>query len=124
MKGIVSVNNKIVLLKNERAEWELPGGKIEIYETAEQCAIREIKEELNLEVEIESIVDVWMYNILGKVNVMIITYLCKPLFIEESLVKISHEHKEVCLFSKEETKHLNLPAGYKKSIELAFTLKS
>ncbi len=33
-------------------KWELPGGKIELNETAEQCLIREIKEELNIEIEI------------------------------------------------------------------------
>lgn len=33
-------------------KWEFPGGKIEINETEEECIIREIKEELNLEIEI------------------------------------------------------------------------
>ena len=30
VKGIVYHNGKIVLLKNERDEWELPGGKLEL----------------------------------------------------------------------------------------------
>ena len=33
-------------------KWEFPGGKIEENETAEECLIREIKEELNIEIEI------------------------------------------------------------------------
>jgi len=33
-------------------KWEFPGGKIEENETAEACLIREIKEELNIEIQI------------------------------------------------------------------------
>lgn len=33
-------------------KWEFPGGKIEENETAEDCLIREIREELNIEIEI------------------------------------------------------------------------
>ena len=33
-------------------KWEFPGGKIEENETAEDCLIREIEEELNIEIEI------------------------------------------------------------------------
>lgn len=33
-------------------KWEFPGGKIEPYESPEECLKREIKEELSLEIEI------------------------------------------------------------------------
>jgi len=33
-------------------KWEFPGGKIEIGEREEECIIREIKEELNLDIEV------------------------------------------------------------------------
>jgi len=33
-------------------KWELPGGKIEPNETPEECLVREIKEELDIEIEI------------------------------------------------------------------------
>lgn len=117
VKGIVIFNNKIVLLKNEREEWELPGGKIEIGETSEECTLREIKEELNLVTNIHSIIDVWMYNVVGKVNVLIITYLCKPITSNINVIRISSEHKEVRLFQPNEINQLNMPLGYKSSIE-------
>jgi 8-oxo-dGTP diphosphatase len=51
--------NKDKILVTQRSEkmslplkWEFPGGKIENNETAENCIIREIKEELNIEIEI------------------------------------------------------------------------
>lgn len=34
------------------SKWELPGGKIELGELAESCIIREIKEELNIQIEV------------------------------------------------------------------------
>jgi 8-oxo-dGTP diphosphatase len=33
-------------------KWEFPGGKLEINESVEECIIREIKEEINIEVAI------------------------------------------------------------------------
>jgi 8-oxo-dGTP diphosphatase len=33
-------------------KWELPGGKIEPNESSEECLIREIKEELNIDIKI------------------------------------------------------------------------
>lgn len=33
-------------------KWEFPGGKIELGESAEECIVREIKEELNLHITV------------------------------------------------------------------------
>lgn len=53
------VNNQNCVLATQRSQtmnlplkWEFPGGKIEPNETAEDCLIREIKEELNIEIKI------------------------------------------------------------------------
>ncbi len=46
---------RILLLHRNTAthnHWEIPGGKIETWETAQQAAIREIKEELGVNVRI------------------------------------------------------------------------
>jgi 8-oxo-dGTP pyrophosphatase MutT (NUDIX family) len=117
VKGIVMINDKIILLKNERNEWELPGGKLDENETTEECVIREIKEELNLDVVVESIVDTWLYDIKGKIKVLIITYKCKLKNTAHHQITISHEHKEVGLFLINEIEILNMPDGYKNSIK-------
>ena len=115
-KGIVPINGKIALVKNERNEWELPGGKIARGETLEQCALREIKEELNIEATIDYLFDAWLYKVAGKVNVLCVIYLCSPLTINEQQIKLSFEHEEYGLFTIEEMQTLTMPGNYKTTL--------
>jgi 8-oxo-dGTP diphosphatase len=54
---IINPQNQILAAQRSQTmtlplKWEFPGGKIEPGETAEDCLIREIKEELNIEIQI------------------------------------------------------------------------
>lgn len=119
IKGVLVINGKVVLLKNERDEWELPGGKIEPGESPEQCLVREIGEELHLDVSVRTILESWIYRIRDRVDVFITAYLCEPLTVEDEHLRKSHEHKDVMLFAYEDIKSLNMPIGYKSAIEKA-----
>lgn len=51
---IIVENDKVLLVQESRGHWGLPKGHIEGNETEEETAIREVKEETNLDVEVDT----------------------------------------------------------------------
>lgn len=114
VKGVVIRGGKVILVRNERDEWELPGGKLELSESPTKCLAREISEELRLVVEPESILDSWVYTIASGIHVLVVTYGCSESSQDEAV--LSDEHKELRWFPLAEVDELRIPDGYKKSI--------
>jgi ADP-ribose pyrophosphatase YjhB (NUDIX family) len=118
VKGIIALEDGILLLKNERDEWELPGGRLEHGETPIQCLEREIFEELNVKIYVETIVSCWVYPVQPDKEVVIITYRCQ-LSSSQNLISISDEHMDFGIFAENAIHDLKMPTGYKDSIALA-----
>jgi 8-oxo-dGTP pyrophosphatase MutT (NUDIX family) len=114
VKGVVIRRGQVALLRNERDEWELPGGKLEWSESPEGCVAREIAEELGLQVEPGMLLDAWLYGITPEVQVLVVTYGCTESGEAEPV--LSHEHKELRWFSVSELPSLRMPEGYKASV--------
>ncbi len=102
------------LLKNERDEWELPGGKLEKDETPEACLAREILEELNVRVEVRPILDAWVYRISDSDDVLIVTYSCSS--IDLAALKHSEKHSALGTFDAEALEDITIPDGYRRTI--------
>ena len=50
---IIIDNNKVLLVKHNKGHWGFPKGHVEKDETEVQTAIREVKEETNIDVEVD-----------------------------------------------------------------------
>src|SRR4051812_33111221 len=76
IKGVVlDEQQRVLLLRNDRDEWELPGGRIEIGETPQDTVVREIAEEIGWTVTAGPLLDAWLYPVLDR-HVFVVTYGC------------------------------------------------
>lgn len=71
-------------------KWEFPGGKVEKYESPEACLKREIKEELNLEVEIVQTFPSNFHSYSSGKEIELIPFLCR--FLGGDLVLKEHKN--------------------------------
>ena len=100
--GIIAKDNKILLQKrSDNNEWGLFGGIMEMDETYEACAKREIYEETGLIVELEYLIGIYHnFNVewpsLDKAHVIVACYKCN---IVGGNLKLDSESKEYGWFS-------------------------
>lgn len=117
VKGVLRAPaGEVVLLLNEREEWELPGGRIELGESSAECLAREIAEELNVQVEVGAPLDTYLFEVAPGKHVFIATYDCALVGAFEPV--LSHEHRRLGLFGPDALP-ANLPDGYRASIAAA-----
>lgn len=115
---------EVLLLRNERSEWELPGGRIDGSETHAECLAREFIEETALAVEVGPLVHGGVLIIEppyapATTNITISAYGCRlkePAGSEPSIV-LSGEHKDARWMPVISVATLNdLPETYKIAI--------
>ncbi|HEX6310570.1 MAG TPA: NUDIX domain-containing protein [Acidimicrobiia bacterium] len=114
VKGVLLDGDRVVLLRNERDEWELPGGRLEAGETIEECLVREVHEELGVVVEVGPPLDAWLYD-LPEGTVLILTYGCTSPSYDG--MHHSAEHRELAWLPVDSLPAAPLPAGYVPAIE-------
>lgn len=118
IKVVVDLHGALPLLKNERDEWELPGGKLELGEGPESTALREVEEELGLTADCLlrlEIISSWVYQIFPNRHVFVVCYGTR--YEGSQRPRISHEHRDLRLFDYEQVRDIRMPQPYKKAIQ-------
>ncbi|MFJ3406125.1 NUDIX domain-containing protein [Promicromonospora sp. NPDC090134] len=117
VKAVIGWRGRLPLLRNERDEWELPGGKLDLGEDPAQCLAREIQEELAWDVTVGEPFHTWVYRVFPHRHVLVLTFLAD--YDGDATPTFSDEHKELVLVTPDEAGALNLPEGYRTAIRQA-----
>ncbi|OQO98407.1 DNA mismatch repair protein MutT, partial [Geobacillus sp. 44B] len=95
VKGLILYEGKVLIVQRAKDDeigggtWELVGGKVEFGEDLETALVREIKEEVGLDVTVEKILYAITFKTDPTRQVVILTYLCRS---NNRDVVLSKEH--------------------------------
>jgi 8-oxo-dGTP diphosphatase len=121
VKGVVVHRDRVLLLLNERDEWDLPGGRPDAGEDHRAALEREVREETGLAVAVGASLDEHLFEVLPGRFVRILPFACR--LVGGGDVVLSHEHLETHWLPLAElgeriAGHV-LPAGYLGAIRQA-----
>jgi 8-oxo-dGTP diphosphatase len=123
VKGVLIDQDRVLLLLNERDEWDLPGGRPDPGEDHRTALKREVQEEAGLTVEVDAVLDDHLFEVLPGRFVRILPFICR--LIGGSDVVLSHEHLETRWLPVGELGETiagyRLPVGYLGAIRSALS---
>ena len=122
IKGILEIDGKLLLRKNERKEYEFLGGRLEKSDiSAQERLITEFKEESGIHIEVLSQMEPWLYEI-GLKNIIIIPYRCTAIHIPDIL--LDEDGGTLHWISQKDIDHIFMPQGYKDTVSGGIPHKS
>ena len=107
-------------LMNLPLKWEFPGGKVEVGETNENCIVREIEEELGLNISILDSLPPSIFQYSNSKEICLLPFICR---IEAGEINLK-EHKQVTWLSLSELKTLDWAAADIPILENYLALKN
>jgi len=128
--GVVIINEKkqVVLVKRgnepKKGLWAIPGGSVELGEQVSETAIREVKEECNIDIELKDllgVVDLILKDKDGKVqyHYILIDYLAQ---CRSGFLRPGSDVSEAEWYYQHQLEKLDIPEVTLKILEKAFHL--
>jgi 8-oxo-dGTP diphosphatase len=118
VKGVILSKGKALIIKRSntvsfgKETWEFAGGKIQFGEDLDKSLVREIKEEVGIDIVVNKILYATTIKEPSR-QLIILTYLCKS---EDNHVVLSKEHSDYKWSTKDQLKEL-LPLNILKDFE-------
>ena len=97
--GALFRDDRLLVLKRLRTRnfmpglWEIPGGRIEEYESLEDCVVREFEEETRIKVKIDKIYNTWSQKEGDKFYVEV-DFMVSPMSKIKPVKIATEEHSE------------------------------
>ena len=113
-KGIINVDDRVLLVRKRDGAWDLPGGRLNPGENLKSALIREAREEIGVGVDIGDLV-----------HIAVRVKRCRPRFFFIYMcschapladITLSEEHVEARLFTTSQVERLDMKGRYKKSV--------
>lgn len=111
-KGVLRNRGRILLVKNARSEWELPGGKIEHGESLEQSLAREFHEEVGIPVQALRLLAAYTHHHYD--DIVVLVYDCGTR--EDPTYTLSDEHSDGGWYDAKQIQTMNVPENYRRVI--------
>jgi mutator protein MutT len=113
-KAIIWHFDRIILAKNSRQEWDLPGGKLQLGESIESALRREVMEELSVELASNQLLSASMHHFYP--TILVLVYGCRIADTENMMV--SSEHSEIKWFELDNLPIAEIPSPYIEPIKM------
>ena len=116
--AIIKKDNHFLIVQRSRKKylglkWEFPGGKVEANETFEEALLREIKEELNIEISLQNKITEEKYKD-EKIDIVLHYFLCTQ---EGGTIKLN-EHEDLAWVEKKYFDKYDFAEGDKNILAL------